>query len=40
MISEYELEKMWKEAVVAYLRTITRYLLGGAQKSHEKHQPR
>jgi len=33
-----ELKRMWKEAVVAYLRYVSQHLPEGTEKNHEKHQ--
>jgi hypothetical protein len=29
------LERMWKEAVVAYFKVLSRHLPGGTEESHE-----
>jgi hypothetical protein len=33
-----ELERMWKEAVLAEFKAIFRYLPGGTEENHEKPQ--
>jgi hypothetical protein len=36
VISEYEMEMIWKKAVVAYLMVITRNLPEESEEYHEK----
>jgi hypothetical protein len=31
-----ELERMWKDAVVAYFRALSLHLPGGTEENHEK----
>jgi hypothetical protein len=33
-----ELERMWKEAVVALFKVLSRHLPGGSEENHEKPQ--
>jgi hypothetical protein len=35
MIVNYELERMWKEAVMACFKVLSQHMAGGTKKQHE-----